>query len=123
MRRPCPNRQYRVSVKRASLACVETERLAPLGQGDDVAQLFRTRFKKATDVAGRLADALLVLHERDTHVSFAVLAKANARRNRDLCLFDQERRKFHAAESLERLRHRRPGEHGGAWRRNLAAGT
>src|SRR5205814_5278750 len=58
------------------------------GPGGRRCATFRTRFKKATDVAGRLADALLVLHERDTHVSFAVLAKANARRNRDLGLFD-----------------------------------
>src|SRR5262249_59057438 len=70
--RPCPSRQYRVSVERTSSACVETERLAPLGQGDDVVQLFEAGFKKAADVAGGLTDALLVLHQRDAHVSFAM---------------------------------------------------
>jgi hypothetical protein len=53
-----PNRQYRVSVERASSACVETERLAPLG-GNDVVQLFDP-FQKAADIARGLTDALLV---------------------------------------------------------------
>src|SRR6266436_10222982 len=97
--------------------------LAPLGQGDDVVQLFRTRFKKAADIARGLTDALLVLHQRDAHVSFAVFAEADARRHRDLGLFDQECRKFDAAEGLERLGDRRPGEHGGARRRNRPART
>src|SRR5262249_60528655 len=107
---------YRVSREQASSACVEAERLAPLSQGDDVVQLFGAGFKKAADIACGLADALLVLHQRDTHVSFAVLAEADAGRDRDLRLLDQERGKFDAAEGLKRLRDRRPGEHRGARR-------
>ena len=48
-------------------------------------------FKKAPQVAGGLADALLVLDQRDPHEAFAVFAKANAGRNRDLGLLDQQR--------------------------------
>src|SRR5215470_925313 len=52
--------------------------LAPLGQGDDVVQLFGTGFKKAADVARGLPDALLVLYQRDPYVSFAIFAEPAA---------------------------------------------
>src|SRR5262249_22149081 len=93
--------------------------LAPLGQGDDVVQLFGTGFKKAADIARGLADALLVLDQRDAYVSFAKFAEPAAGRHRDLGLFDQERSELDAAEGLERLGNRRPGEHRGARRTEL----
>src|SRR5262249_57287885 len=76
--RPCPSRQYRVSVERTSSACVETERLAPLGQGDDVVQLFEAGFKKAAGIARGFTDAPLVFDQRDPHVSFALFAQTHA---------------------------------------------
>src|ERR671937_190362 len=72
--------------------------LAPLGQGDDVVQLFGTGFKKAADIARGLADALLVLDQRNPYVSFAKFAEPAAGRHRDLGLFDQERSELDAAE-------------------------
>src|SRR5438270_604614 len=45
---------------------------APFGQGKDVVQLFRRAFKKAANVARGLPNALLILHQSNTHVSFAV---------------------------------------------------
>src|SRR5262249_17829021 len=95
--------------------------LAPLGQGNDVVQLFGTGFKKAADIARGLADALLVLDPRNPHVSLAIFAEPAAGRDRDLGLFDQQRGELDAAEGLERLGYRRPSEHGGARRRNLPA--
>ena len=62
-------------------------------------QLFGATFKKAADVAGGLADALLVLDQRDAHVAFAALAEAGAGRDRDLRLLDQERGELDAAEN------------------------
>ena len=79
--------------------------------GDDVVQCFVGRGKETADVAGRLADALLVLHQRDAHVTVAVLAEADARRHRHVGLLDQELREFQAAELAEAFRDRRPGEH------------
>src|SRR5262245_2975938 len=108
-------------MERTSSACVETKRLASLGQGDDVVQLFGSGFKKAADIAGGLTDALLVLDQCDAHVSFAMFPEADAGRHRDLGLFDQERGKLDTAEALKRLRDRRPSKHGSARRRNLPA--
>ena len=80
-------------------------------------------FKETADVARGLADALLVLDQRDAHIAVAVLAEADARRHRDLGLLDQQLGEFDAAERLERLRDRRPGEHRGARRRHVPAGA
>src|SRR5437899_1781908 len=41
------------------------------------------------DAARRLAQAVLVLDQRDAHVIVAVVAKADARRHRDLRLLEQ----------------------------------
>ena len=79
------------------------QRSAALGERHDVVQLFRRGFKKAPDVAGGLADALLVLDQRDAHEALAVLAEADAGRDRDLGLLDQQRRELDAAERSERL--------------------
>ena len=57
-------------------------------------QLTRTGFKEATDVAGGLTDALLILDQRDAHVTLAELAETNAGRYGDLGLFDQQGGEF-----------------------------
>src|SRR5580704_8574737 len=98
-------------------------RSTPLRQGDDVVQLFRTGFKEAPQVARGLANALLVLDERDAHEPFAVLAEANAGGNRDLGLLDEQRGKLDGVERRERRRQRRPGEHRGARRRHVPTGA
>ena len=48
---------------------------AARGERDDVMQLFRRAFKKTPHVARGLADALLVLNQRDAHIAFAALAE------------------------------------------------
>src|ERR1700733_2184928 len=88
----------------------------------DVVQHFRACFKKAPDIARRLADALLVFDKRDAHMALAVLAEAGSGRHRHPRLLDQERREFHAAERPERFGDRRPGEHRGGRRRHHPAG-
>ena len=87
--------------------------LAPLGEGEDVVQLFRAGFKKAPDVAGRLPNALLVFDQRDADVAFAMFAKTSAGRYGDPCLLNQKRGEFDAAESAKRFGYRRPSKHGG----------
>src|SRR5690348_14421343 len=74
------------------------ENSAALGEGDDVVQLFRPGFKEPAEIAGGLADALLVLDQGDAHEPFAVLAEADAGRHRDLGLLDQESRELDTAE-------------------------
>src|SRR5215471_17440738 len=72
------------------------------------------RLEETSDSARRLTDALLVLDQREAHIVIAVLAEANARRNRDVGLLDQKLRELEAAQMAEALRHRRPREHRGA---------
>jgi hypothetical protein len=62
---------------------------APLCEGDDVVQLFRSGFKEAPQIAGRLTDSLLVFHQCDAHKPFPVLAKTAPRSDREVGLFDQ----------------------------------
>ena len=57
--------------------------------------------EEAPDAARGLADALLVLDQRKAHEIVAVLAEADARRDGDVGLLDQELRKFEAAEMAE----------------------
>src|ERR1700674_3225818 len=78
----------------------------------DVVQNLVGRVEEAAHAAGALADALLVLDERDAHIALAVLAEADARCHRHLRLLDQELGELHRAAGSEALRHRRPGEHG-----------
>ena len=40
-------------------------------------------------IARRLADAMLILHQRHAHIAFAIFAKADARRHRDLGMDQQ----------------------------------
>src|ERR1700722_966948 len=86
-------------------------RLTSRRERNDVVQHFRPCFKKAPDVAGGLADTLLVLDQRDADMALAVLAKAFARRHRDARLLDQEGGELDAAHGAERFRNWRPGEH------------
>ena len=50
--------------------------------------------QKLADGPRGLANALFVLHQRETHVSFAQRAEADARRNRHQRLLQQQLRKF-----------------------------
>src|SRR6058998_1665053 len=61
--------------------------------------------------AERLADPLLVLDEREPHVALAVLAEADARRDRHLGLLNQELGELERAEATEGVGDRRPHEH------------
>src|SRR5215831_5817272 len=97
-------------------------RSTPPRKRDDVVQLFGTGFKEATQVAGGLADPLLILDQGDAHKAFAVLAKPDPRRNRDLRLFDQQSGELDGVEGAERLRQRRPREHRCPRRRNAPTG-
>src|SRR5205807_10346705 len=96
-------------------------RLAPRRQRNDVVQHFRSGFKKAPDIAGRLTNALFVFHECDTDVAFAVFAEAGPGRYRHSSFLDQQRGKFNAAERAERFGYWRPGEHRGRRCRHLPA--
>ena len=69
------------------------KRRAPSAARDernDVVQRLRAAFEEAADVARGLADALLVLDQRDADMIVAVLAEADAGRDCDLRLLDQE---------------------------------
>src|ERR1019366_4713733 len=83
-----------------------TMKLAPGGERDDVVKVFRRGFKEAADIARGLTDALFVLHQRDAHEALAIFAETNAGRDREFGLLHQQGRKFHAAETVERLRAR-----------------
>src|ERR1700751_3949149 len=52
-------------------------RLSPVGERNHVVQRFEAAFKEAAHTAGGLADALFVLHHRNTHEPFAMLAKGD----------------------------------------------
>src|SRR5665213_803180 len=96
---------------------------APRGERDDVVKLFRPGLQEAADIARGLADALLVLDQRDANEPFAIFAETDAGRDREFGLLHQQRREFHAADALERLRDRRPSEHRGAWAWHVKTGA
>src|SRR5690606_23211061 len=56
---------------------------------DLLRRLSRVGLQKLFQMARGLANALLVLNQRDAHKAVAVLAKASSRRNRDLGAFHQ----------------------------------
>ena len=64
-------------------------------------QLLRAGLKKPAQVAGGLPDTLLVLDQRDPHEALPVLAEADARRDREFGLLDEQRREFDAPERPE----------------------
>src|ERR1700678_2512595 len=88
--RPCANSRRSEPGRR--------RRSTPLRQRDDVVQLFRTGFKETAQVAGGLADALLILNQRNAHKALPVLAEPDTRRNRDLGLLDQQGGKLDGVE-------------------------
>src|SRR5215213_3216141 len=96
---------------------------APRREGDHVVQLFKAGIKKTADVARGLTDALLILHQRDAHVAFAVLAERNAGRHREVCFLDEELGEIEAPHFAEWLWQRRPREHRGRGRRDRPAGA
>ena len=65
---------------------------------DHIVQRVVGAFEEALDAARGLADALLVLDQREAHIIVAVLAEADARRDRDIGLLDQQLGEFEAAE-------------------------
>src|SRR5882757_6940082 len=93
--------------------------LAPVGERNHVVQRFNAAFKEAAHAARRLADSLLVFHHGDANKTLAMLAEGNAGRNHDAALFHHQGRELHAADGLEGLWQRRPGEHRGLRRRNF----
>src|SRR5262249_22460720 len=75
------------------------------------------------EVSRGLANAVLVLDERDADEAFTILTKAQPGRHGDARLLDKQLRELDRAEIPERGRHRRPGEHGRGRRRDRPAGT
>src|SRR5213593_3985622 len=67
--------------------------------------------ERAADATHRLAGAVLVLDEREAHVVVAVLAEADAGRDRDLGLLEEELRELERAHRLESVRDLGPHEH------------
>src|SRR5207249_9053969 len=68
-----------------------------------------TRSKR--DWSSDVCSSDLVLHERETNVTLAVLAEADARRHRDLRFLDEELGELERAETAEGFGDRRPDEH------------
>src|SRR5947208_11702225 len=77
--------------------------------------------EEGLDVAGCLAQALAVLDEGDAHEPLAVLAEADAGRDRDIGAFEEELREGERAAAAKFIGDRRPGEHRGGRRRDLPA--
>ena len=63
------------------------------------------------EAAQGLPDAVLVLDEGEADVALAVLAEADARRDRDLALLDQHLGELERAHGAERVGDGRPHEH------------
>ena len=78
---------------------------------------------EARGIAGRLPDALLVLHQGDAHMALAVFAEACSRRYGNARLLDQQRGELDAAQRLKRFGDRRPGEHRSPRHRHMPSGA
>src|SRR6185312_1716390 len=81
-----------------------------LGAGHCLRRLCRVG-KKFLDRACGLADALLIFDERNADEAFAMLPKADARRNCHVSLLDQELGERDGTEMTKALWHRRPSKH------------
>jgi hypothetical protein len=68
---------------------------------NDVIGLLGRALEKFLDRSGRLADAMLVLDKGQTHEIVTVLAKADAGRNSDIRMFDQQLGELQRTEMLE----------------------
>src|SRR5437016_5815509 len=95
------------------------EELAPIGERNHVVQRFNAAFTEAAHTARCLADALLALHHGDADIALAMLAEGDAGRHHHAGFLHHQGGELHAADALERLGQRRPGEHRGVRRRNL----
>src|SRR5665648_847214 len=84
---------------------------------------FRALGEELFDVPGGLADAVLVLDQRDTNETLAVFPKAQPRRDGDARLLDEQFGELDRAHRLERLGHRRPGKHRRRWRGDVESGA
>src|SRR5439155_5827583 len=93
--------------------------LTPVGERNHVVQRFDAAFKETAHAARRLADALLVFHHGDADIALAMLAEGNPRRYHHAGFLDHQGRKLHATDTAEGCGQRRPGEHGGARRRDV----
>ncbi len=80
------------------------------------------RGKELLDIARSLADAVLVLDQREADVIVAELSEADARGDGDIRLLDEQLGEFQRAEMTELFRDLRPGEHGRGRRRHFEAG-
>ena len=80
------------------------------------------RARKAADVAHRLPQPMPVLDQRQADIALAILAEADAGSHGDLGLLEQQLGEAQRAQGAERLRHRRPAEHGGRRAGHLPAG-
>src|SRR5712691_7630559 len=67
---------------------------------------------QSLETAESLADALLVLDEREPDIALAVLAEADARGDRDLALLDQHLGELQRSHGAEAVGNGRPHEHG-----------
>src|ERR1700748_2624611 len=97
--------------------------LAPVGERNHVVQRFDAAFKEAAHTARGLPDTLFVFHHCDADIALAMLAEGNAGRDHDAGFLHHQGCELHAADALERLGQRRPGEHRGLRRRNVPAGA
>src|SRR4029077_19566118 len=98
---------------------MRSERPIRLGRkGYDVMQVPLGLREEFADIARRLADALLVLDQRDTHKALAVLAEADAGRYGNTRVLQQQLGEFERTQMREHLWDRRPGEHCGRRRRD-----
>src|SRR5581483_4858432 len=93
--------------------------LSPVGERNHVVQRFEAAFKEAAHPARSLADTLLVFHHGDADIALAMLAEGDAGRYHHAGFLHHQGGELHAAEALERLGQRRPGEHRGLRRRNI----
>src|SRR6478672_3589758 len=82
-------------------------------QRHDVVQGLVGRIEETAEIAGRLADALLVFDERNAHIAVAVLAEADTGGDRHVGLLDEELGEFKRTEAAELLGDRRPRKHRG----------
>src|SRR5258707_15457316 len=75
------------------------------------------------DRTRRLADALLVLDEREAHVSVAALAEPDPGANGDVGVAREAQSELERSQVLELRRDGRPDEHRPAWRVGVPAGA
>src|SRR6202022_3322484 len=86
-------------------------RLGARRHGHDIVQGAIRSVEEAAQVASCLPYALLVLDHRNADELIAMLAEADAGRDRDIGMLDEQLGEAERAHRLELVRDRRPGEH------------